>query len=99
MAACADPDVVEAYATTQTRPGGDFYNLVIFRPGRGVDDFKKNPPGVHAEVVQRVSPLFYSRVRIHRVQVRPNGSRAWRTLAVEYDGRGGIAFRKIYEWK
>lgn len=92
------PVVVAGYLSMQAGPGKDFYNLVVFRPGYGADDFRGAAVPAHADATARVASRFYRRVWIHRLRVDEGITVAFkRTLVAEYD-RGKTLAREIILW-
>ena len=47
-------------------PGGNYFNFVVFRPGKDASDFRRMPMPSHARAIGKVAPHFYQRVWIHR---------------------------------
>ena len=80
----------------QMAPGGNYFNLVVFRPGRGASEFRRLPAPSHANAIRKVAPHFYQRVWIHRYYIGKYQSR--REYVKKYSGvtKNGEFEKKLY---
>lgn len=79
--------VVVAYATAEIEPGGDWGNVVLFKPGKCPRDFTNADNNAnHNQAQGGISPRYYSKVRIHRgfVNTQTLLVNIYRTLAIRY---------------
>ena len=68
LSAGIDPGTVSLYMSMEREAGGASFNLVVFREGKGVEDWAPRAGPSHHVAKAEVSPYFYSEVRIHRAR-------------------------------
>ena len=95
-----DADLVLIYMTLQRlgNPGGNHFNLIVFKEGRDPSEFKNSNPDVHIAAIRDLAPFYYSKVRIHRCLVSTERAEILQTLAVNYF-RGKSTYRRIHLWE
>ncbi|TRY63644.1 hypothetical protein TCAL_12056 [Tigriopus californicus] len=92
-----DPSIVWFYLSMERNPGGDYFNLVVYKNGKSAEHIRQKQDDAHQRGIRHVAPFYYNNVRIHRCLVTWNKVSFLQTIAAQYY-KGNTLFRKTFKW-
>lgn len=92
-----DPSIVWFYLSMEMLPGGNYFNVVVYKNGKSAEHIRQKQDVPHQRGIRKIAPFFYSNVRIHRCVVSWNEVSFLQTIALRYY-KGSTVFRKTFQW-